>query len=253
MMTWQNLAACPALKAPTLPDFKPNDPRHSDRQGDWWDGFYADRSKAVPFFGPAPDECLAEWVKDGPIKRGAALDLGCGNGRNAVFLARSGFAVEGVDYSPAAITWAAQRAAEAGVAVSLRQSSVFELSIPAASYEFVYDSGCFHHLAPHQREPYVQLVWAALKPGGYFGLVCFRPEGGSGLSDQQVIEGKNLSGGLGYTEAALRAIWAPSFKIHSLRQMRAQAGDSGLFGQSFLWAMLAQKPGGGEVGSPEAA
>jgi hypothetical protein len=46
----------------------------------------------------------------------------------------------------------------------------------------------------------------------------------------------------GYTEAALRELWGPSFKIHSLRQMREQATDSGLFGQSFLWVMLAQKP-----------
>jgi cyclopropane fatty-acyl-phospholipid synthase-like methyltransferase len=225
-------------------DFGPSDPRHSDRQGDWWDGFYADKSKAVPFFGPAPDECLVEWVSQegAHVKRGAALDLGCGSGRNAIFLANSGFAVEGVDYSQEALKWAAQRAAEAGVAVSLHHSSVFDLSIPAASYELVYDSGCFHHLAPQQRERYVQLVWAALKPGGCFGLVCFRPEGGSGLSDEQVLESKTLGGGLGYSEAALRAIWGPSFRIRSLRQMRSQACDSGLFGQSFLWVMLAQKP-----------
>jgi len=52
---------------------KPSDPRRSDRQGDCWDGFYADRSKALPFFATAPDECLAESAKEGAlIKRGAA-------------------------------------------------------------------------------------------------------------------------------------------------------------------------------------
>ena len=223
--------------------FSPNDPRQSDRQGDWWDCFYTDRTKTrSPFFGTAPDENLAEWVSaDSALKRGPALDIGCGNGRNAVLLARAGFDVHGVDYSQAAITWATQRAREAGVNVDLRHSSVFDLNITPATYRFVYDSGCFHHLAPQQRELYVQLVWAALKPGGYFGLVCFRPEGGSGLSDQQVLEGKTLGGGLGYTEAALRALWGSSFKIHSLRQMRPQAADSDLFGQAFLWAMLAEK------------
>ncbi|MCV2358574.1 class I SAM-dependent methyltransferase [Paucibacter sp. TC2R-5] len=222
----------------------PNDPHQSDRKGDWWDDFYADRSKKTPpFFGTAPDENLAEWVNsDSALKRGAALDIGCGNGRNAVLLARVGFEVLGVDYSQAAITWATQRASEAGVSLDLRHSSVFDLNIAPATYELVYDSGCFHHLAPQQREAYVQLVWAALKPGGHFGLVCFSPEGGSGLSDQQVLEGKTLGGGLGYTEAALRDLWGPSFRIHSLRQMRTHARDSGLFGQSFLWCMLAQKP-----------
>ncbi|MBT9492661.1 MAG: class I SAM-dependent methyltransferase [Paucibacter sp.] len=218
------------------------DARLSDRAGAWWDGFYADRSKAVPFFGTAPDECLHEWLAEGLLARGAALDLGCGNGRNAIYLAQAGFDAEGIDYSQAAIAWAAQRASEAGVDVRLRHGSVFELEIEPAAYDLVYDSGCFHHLAPHQRERYVQLVWAALKPGGCFGLVCFRPEGGSGLSDSQVLEGKTLGGGLGYTEAALRALWGQSFKIQRLRQMRQQAGDSGLFGQSFLWVMLEQKP-----------
>ena len=82
----------------------------------------------------------------------------------------------------------------------------------------------------------------ALKPGGRFGLVCFRPEGGSGLTDLEVYQRASLGGGLGYAEDRLRALWdRPPFAVRVLRQMR-QADDPGpWFGEHFLWALLAAK------------
>lgn len=211
------------------------------RENDWWDGFYANRAKPCRFFGPAPDESLAQWVAEGTIGPGRALDLGCGNARNAILLARSGFSVEAVDYSQTAIDWATERAAEAGVDVRLRCQSVFDLEPEAGSYDLVYDSGCFHHIPPHRRDLYVALVVRALKPGGRFGLTCFRPEGGSGYSDEEVYERRSLGGGLGYTEERLREIWSAGLQVRVVRQMDKPRAQSGLFGEPFLWVMLAQK------------
>jgi len=212
------------------------------RQSDWWNTFYQDRAKPCPFFGALPDESLVAWVQDGRIGAGRALDLGCGNGRNAIFLARHGFTVEAVDFAVTAIAWARERAADAGVAIQLRQQSIFELGLEPDAYDLVYDSGCFHHLAPHRRAPYVQLVSQALRPGGMFGLTCFRPEGGSGYSDEEVYERGSLGGGLGYDEPRLREIWSAGLAVRIIRPMRACHPESGLFGESFLWAMLARKP-----------
>ena len=214
----------------------------ADRQADWWGAFFQDRSKPCPFFGTAPDESLSAWVRDGPVAPGRALDLGCGNGRNAIFLARHGFTVEAVDYAPTAIAWARERAADAGVAIEWRQASVFDLPIAPETVDLVHDSGCFHHIPPHRRAAYVQLVATALRPGGWFSLVCFRPEGGSGLTDEQVYERRTLGGGLGYDEDRLRAIWSTHLDVQRVRPMVACAPDSGLFGESFLWALLARKP-----------
>jgi SAM-dependent methyltransferase len=216
----------------------------SDKERSWWNGFYADRAKPCPFFVDSPDENLSEWTLSDLVRPGKAMDLGCGNARNALFLARQGFAVEGVDYSETAINWAKERVAAAtGTApeLTLRCQSVFDLNPGAESYDLVYDSGCFHHIAPHRRRAYVELVTNALKPGGWFGLTCFRPEGGSGLSDQAVYEHRTMGGGLGYSEEGLRHIWSRSLRIHVLRQMRKPAKDAGLFGEDFLWVMLAQK------------
>jgi SAM-dependent methyltransferase len=209
--------------------------------GAWWNGFYQDRAKPCPFFVASPDESLAQWVREGIVPPGRAIDLGCGHGRNAVFLAREGFAVEAVDYSQAAIDWAQERVAQAGVPVSLLRANVFDLELEPGAYDLVYDSGCFHHIPPHRRAQYVEVVVEALKPGGFFGLTCFRPEGGSGLTDDEVYERRSLGGGLGYTQERLREIWSARLRVRVVRQMRKPAPDSGLFGETFLWALLAQK------------
>jgi len=206
-----------------------------------WDAFYEDRAKPCPFFGTSPDESLVQWIEEGRIHPGRAIELGCGNARNAILLARHGFAVEAVDYSRSAIDWAAERVAEAGVAVSLVHKSVFELNLAGGAYDLVYDSGCFHHVAPHRRIEYVGRVVDALRPGGWFGLTCFRPEGGSGYSDDEVYARRSLGGGLGYTEQQLRTIWSDGLQVRVLRQMEKPSAQSGLFGERFLWVLLAQK------------
>jgi SAM-dependent methyltransferase len=211
------------------------------RENDWWDTFYANRAKPCPFFVASPDESLASWVRDGLVRSGRALDLGCGHGRNAVFMASHGFSVEAVDYSQAAIEWARERVKETGTTVQLCHQSVFDLNIRSGSYDLVYDSGCFHHLPPHRRQRYVELVVDALKPGGWFGLTCFRPEGGSGYSDEEVYANRSMRGGMGYSEERLREIWSQGLQVRVMRQMVQTEAGSGLFGADFLWVLLAQK------------
>jgi len=212
----------------------------ADRGGGWWNGFFADRAKPCPFFVDWPDENLVQWVDEGRLAPGRVLELGSGHGRNATFLAGRGWTVDAVDFSAEALGWAAERATAAGVQVNFQCSNIFDVEFPPGSYDLVYDSGCFHHLAPHRRKDYAELVRRALRPGGRFALVCFRPEGGAGLSDRQVYENWSLAGGLGYSEDHLRAIWdADPFSIDVLRQMTKHAAGGPAFGEDFLWALLA--------------
>jgi len=213
-----------------------------DRDGAWWSEFLAEHSTTCPFLVDWPDESLAEWFGAGLLAPGRVLELGCGNGRNATYLAGLGCRVDAVDFSAQAAGWARKRAASAGVTVSVQCCSIFDAAITAGSCDLVYDSGCFHHLPPHRRKDYVELVHRALKPGGSYGLVCFRPEGGSGYTDQQVYERASLGGGLGYSGDRLRALWdtAP-FSLRVLRQMKKTGGHGPYFGEDFLWTLLATK------------
>jgi SAM-dependent methyltransferase len=156
----------------------------SGRDGTWWDAFFADTSRPVPFFTRRPDENLAGWFRDGLLTPGRVLELGCGQGRNAIYLTGLGCGAGAVDFSPHAIGEARKRAGQAGRRVTFRCCSIFDAEVTDGSYDLVYDSGCFHHPAPHRRTTYAGLAHRALKPGGRYGLVCFRPEGGSGFTGQ---------------------------------------------------------------------
>lgn len=109
---------------------------------DRWDRFYFDRSRPVPFFAAKPDENLAAYLDQGLVAPGRALDLGCGAGRNALFLASRGFEVDAVGLSPLAVAWGEDRALEVGVDVRFLCGDVFALPTTELSgpYDLVVDS-----------------------------------------------------------------------------------------------------------------
>ena len=204
----------------------------------WWDRFYADRARPVPFFADKPDENLVSHLDRGLIRPGRVLDVGCGPGRNALHLARAGFTVDAVDLSPEAVSWASARAREAGVDVRFRCGDVFAVD---GTYDLVYDSGCFHHLPPHRRISYLALLDRVLAPGGHFALTCFTAGAGSSRSDADFYRTPTLDGGVGYTPDSLRRIFADLSEIE-IRTMREHPADSPVFGVPFLWTALFRRP-----------
>ncbi|WP_327118461.1 class I SAM-dependent methyltransferase [Streptomyces sp. NBC_01341] len=222
--------------------FAPEADRWTQGAGAWWDGFYADRSKPVPFFVAKPDENLVSCLDRALITPGRALDLGCGPGRNALFLASRGFDVDAVDLSPGAIAWARERAVEAGADVRFHCGDAFAEGAPAGPYDLIHDSGCFHHLPPHRRVSYLGFLERNLVPGGHLVLGCFASGAmGSELPDAAFYGEAGLLGGLAYTPEELRWIFADLEEIE-LRRMRDEPAGSPLFGKDFLWTALFRKP-----------
>ena len=86
-----------------------------DRGGAWWNGFFSDRSKSCPFFVEWPDENLVEWFDEGLLTPEHVLELGCGHGRNAAFLAGKGSSVDAVDFTAEELAWDVERSKTAGV------------------------------------------------------------------------------------------------------------------------------------------
>ncbi len=203
-----------------------------------WDEFYADRERPIPFFVAKPDESLASWLSSGVLAKGRALDLGCGPGRNAIALAQAGFDVDAVDLSSSAIEWGKARAEDAGADVRFHHADIFTVELPHDRYDLVYDSGCLHHLPPHRRVSYLELLDRLLEPGGHFGLACFAAGAmGSERTDEELYREGTLEGGLAFDPDALRWIFSDFTKVE-IRPMADQPDDSQSFGRSFLLSAL---------------
>ncbi|WP_409250860.1 class I SAM-dependent methyltransferase [Bacillus sp. SCS-153A] len=208
-----------------------------------WDTFYTDRNKGVPFFKDLPDENLVNYIEEGIIPNGKVLELGCGPGRNAIYLAEKGFTVDAVDSSQEGLSWAMERAKEKQVDINFVKENIFNLNPHEKEYDLVYDSGCFHHIAPHRRMDYIKLVEQALKPGGYFSLTTFvegGPLGGAEISDWDVYRLRSLKGGLGYSAEKLKTIF-DQFVPVEIRLMKDLPNSKEVFGVGGLRVALFQK------------
>ncbi len=123
-------------------------------------------------------------------------------------MARQGCNVDAVDISQEAINWGIERAKANNVEVNFVCNNIFDLKIEPKAYDFIYDCGCFHHILPHRRISFLDIVKKGLKPGGTFGLICFAlGDMGTDMTDWEVYRQRSLKGGLGYTEEKIKAIF----------------------------------------------
>ena len=102
------------------------------------------------------------------------LDVGCGDGTNAVIMARLGARVTGVDISDGAVTLARERAAVNGVSAETRFfcASLEEFTPPDAPFDVVWSDAFLHHVTPVLDDVLARLVgW--VRPGGL--LVAAEP------------------------------------------------------------------------------
>lgn len=108
-----------------------------------------------PRWDPSP--LLVEWLPRLP--KGRALDLACGTGRNALYLAGQGYQVDGMDVAASALALGRQRATELGLSVNWVQADLDTYALPPNTYDVIAVSFYINReLAP--------ALVAALKPGG---------------------------------------------------------------------------------------
>lgn len=211
------------------------------RDSEWWDKFYSDRTRPVPFFNESVDECLIEFCNRGIFNIGTALDIGCGNGRNTKYLSKCGFNATGIDISAESIEWAKENT-KCIDNLAFYSTSSFDFDCADGSFDLIIDSGCFHHIKPHRREEYLTKIQSSLKPDGYFLMTCFTPEGGANISDYDVYRDYSMQGGLGFTEEKIKAILSYYFEIREFRRMN-KSTEPNVFGESFMWVVLMRNKG----------
>lgn len=104
---------------------------------------------------------------------GEVLDIGCGLGDNAIYLASRGHSVTGLDGSPTAIEKARDRAAQAGVSVNFNVADATSLTGYEGRFDTVVDSALYHCLDDDGRHAYAASLYRATRPGAKWHLFCF--------------------------------------------------------------------------------
>lgn len=134
-----------------------------------WDKRYSEEGYA---YGTAPNEFLVEKVNC--IPKGKVLSLAEGEGRNAVFLAKQGYAVTAVDASLVGLNKARKLAAENDVVVELIQADLADYDIGESKWDGIVSIFC--PLPSSLRRDLYRKVIVGLKQNGVFLLEAFTPD-----------------------------------------------------------------------------
>lgn len=103
------------------------------------------------------------------------IEVGCGTGDNAIFLASRGHDVIGIDSAQIAIDAAQRKAADAEVTATFVIGDVLDVlsGIEGAPFDSALDVGFFHALDDEQRIAFAHRLASVLVPGGTYVMLCF--------------------------------------------------------------------------------
>lgn len=117
---------------------------------------------------------LIETIEKGKVKPGLALVLGCGTGRNSIYLTKKGFNVTGIDISETAIKYAKENAKKEDVNIDFIVADATDLSfLGDKEFDFILDWANLHGIEKEKRNQYINQIVKHCKTSGKFILRCF--------------------------------------------------------------------------------
>jgi SAM-dependent methyltransferase len=191
-----------------------------------WDSIYLNAEGKVPV---NPSSLVLESTAS--LRPGAALDVGMGNGRNAIYLARKGWKVTGIDLSATAVKQAQQEAAKLKVDFDARAADVEKMNLGRERYDLIV---CMyvHMVAVRNAKKFID----ALRPGGLLIVEGHHAE-------SQALDLRPVSGGLpGYLDNQLLRTYDKLRIVRYEDRTMPAEWSNGPEGKAPIIRLVARKP-----------
>ncbi len=170
-----------------------------------------------PETGPTPQ--VARLLKMLGAGRGRqALDLGCGEGRHTILLARTGYEVTAFDLEPLAIEKAKAALRRSGLKAAYKAGDALDPGFDDGAFDLVLDYGCFHHVVTRDWPRYRRQIARILKPGGHLLLSVFSTKFRHHPKERRTrnwIVHRNHYDHF-FTPGEIRRAFAPAFQVRAL-------------------------------------
>ncbi len=193
----------------------------------WDDGY----RNTPPWDIGRPQPAFVEIVEKGEMKKGRVLDVGCGTGENAIFLAQNGFSVVGLDVAKKALQTSRTKATQRKVKVDFRVGDALSLDFPRSYFDNVVDSGLFHTFTDEDRPVFAAEIARVLWDDGMYFMLCFSEK-----------EPTDWGGPRRVTKKEIEQTFSPFFKINYVRDVffATRIHDNG--GKAYLTSATKRAP-----------
>ncbi len=180
----------------------------------------------VPWDDPNPPPEIE--ILAAQLPPGRALDLGCGYGRVAIYLARLGWSVDAIDFIPKAIEIARQRAMDAGMSerAKFHISSAAALDFLSPPYDLAIDIGCMHSFSEEAVIAYSREVMRLVRSGGVYILFAH-------LRNEDEMD--ETDGPRGIREATIIERLRPGFNLERVERGVTQVEDRPPWDSGWFW------------------
>jgi cyclopropane fatty-acyl-phospholipid synthase-like methyltransferase len=149
-----------------------------------------------------PQPAIKRLAETGQLT-GTVLDVGCGTGENALYLAERGFTVVGIDGAPTAVKKARAKAKRRGLNALFEVADALDLSMPQ-KFDTVLDSGLFHVFSDEERDRFRDSLKRVVKPGGTYFLMCFSDQEPGDWGPRRV------------TQAEIRSVFSDGWRVNHI-------------------------------------
>lgn len=166
--------------SPNLPRIMNTEPRELPSETESWDddqhqGFDLLYGRAGLYFGSEPLPQLVQYLRGltWPCDTPQALDIGCGEGRDSIFLARKGYEVQSIDVSGVGLKKLRQVAKRESLGIKAVLADIRDYDFPKSAYDVVVARTILDHIEQKWHGRIIKGIVDCLKVGGIAFVECF--------------------------------------------------------------------------------